>query len=340
MKKTLLLFLLCPLCLLAQKADVSRSLEITKIAFGSCSKQNLADKQLWDEINETSPDLWIWLGDNIYGDTEDMAVMREKYDLQKAHPGYQKLLGQTSVIGVWDDHDFGVNDGGKEFPAKDESKEELFRFLDVARDNPARERKGAHQSYTYNTSDGNIKVILLDTRYFRDSLIWENPGTRNKVSLENPDGDILGEDQWKWLEEQLSEKEIDLFIVGSGIQVLPAQHRWEKWSNFPKSRERLLNVIGKLSTPLVLLSGDRHLSEISRIDLPGYEYPLYEFTSSSLTSGSGIGKEENRYQIKEKIFEENFAVLAIDWKADLPLLKVDYYGKDGKELVSHKIQYK
>lgn len=322
-----------------QQADVIINKEISRIAFGSCSKQDFPEKQLWNEVNGTNPDLWIWLGDNIYGDTEDMGVMKEKYDFQKSHPDYQELLKRTEVIGIWDDHDYGVNDGGKEYAAKDGSKEQLFAFLDVDKNHPARRRKGAYQSYTYQSREGNIKVILLDTRYFRDSLKWNNPGTRQKESIVNADGDILGEQQWKWFESQLSDKSINLFIVASGIQVIPREHRWEKWSNFPKSKTRLMNAISKVSKPLVLISGDRHLSEVSKLDVQGYDHPLYEFTSSSLTSPAGIEKEPNQYIVKDKIFEANFASMTIIWVAGTPILTVKYVGESGKELVKHRIQY-
>lgn len=325
---------------MSQEADQTISKEITRIAFGSCSKQDQADKQLWNEINDTSPDLWIWLGDNIYGDTRDMNVMKEKYDLQKSHPGYQKLLQQTTVIGIWDDHDFGVNDGGKEYASKDGSKQQLFDFLDIDENHPAQKRTGAYQSYTYKSKGGNIKVILLDTRYFRDSLKWENPGTRQKASIENPTGDILGEVQWKWFENQLREPGIDFFIVASGIQAIPMQHRWEKWANFPKSRARLLETIASNKAPLVLLTGDRHLSEVSKIELPGYQYPLYEFTSSSLTSGTSPDDEKNKFMIKEKIYETNFALLSLKWTSGTPELNLKYHGKNGDKLAEHTIQYK
>ena len=341
MKKSLLILFLLPAALLAQKADVTVSKSLHRIAFGSCSVQSMRDNQLWSEINSTNPELWIWLGDNIYGDTEDMTVMKEKYDLQKSHPGYQRLLQKTSVIGIWDDHDYGVNDGGKEYPAKDGSKKALFDFLDVDKNNPAQKRKGAYQSYTYKSNEGTVKVILLDTRYFRDSLKWNNPGTREKESLVNPDGDILGEEQWVWLESQLSEPNINFFMIASGIQILPYQHRWEKWSNFPKAKERLLKTISTVDVPIVLLTGDRHLSEVSKVDIEGYKYPLYEFTSSSLTSPSGIDEDEekNEFIVKDKIYQTNFAALTIMWIADFPTLSLKYVGKDGKELMRHKIEY-
>lgn len=339
MKRGFLIFIYLPIVLFGQKADKSISLDITRIAFGSCSVQDMADKQLWKEVNDSNPDLWIWLGDNIYGDTEDMSIMKEKYDLQKSHPGYQALLKRSTVIGIWDDHDYGVNDGGKEFPAKDGSKKQLFDFLDVDKNHPAQKRAGAYQSYTYKSDEGNVKVILLDTRYFRDSLSWDNPGTPQKSSIVNPDGDVLGEQQWEWLESQLDEPDINLFILASGIQVIPSQHQWEKWSNFPKARQRLFDLISKQKTPLVLVSGDRHLSEVSKTKIQGYPYPLVEFTSSSLTSPVTPDNEENQYLLGEKIYDPNFASITIMWIAGTPTLYLKYYGKGGVELAKHTIKY-
>ncbi len=339
MKTILLLLSLLPSLVFAQKADVTSNKEITRIAFGSCSVQDQPEKQLWSEVSSMNPDLWIWLGDNIYGDTEDMSDMKAKYDLQKSHPDYQKLMKQTNVIGIWDDHDYGVNDGGKEFPAKEGSKKQLFDFLDIDKNHPAQKRQGAYQSYTYKSNQGNVKIILLDTRYFRDSLQWNNPGTNEKEAIINPDGDILGEEQWTWFESQLSEPDINLFVVASGIQVIPFQHRWEKWANFPKSRKKLLDLIAQANAPLILLSGDRHLSEVSKMEVPGYDYPLYEFTSSSLTSPAGIESEENEYIVKDKIYEPNFAGLSIMWIRKYPTLNLTFKGKGSKELAKYRIQY-
>ncbi|MEQ6166327.1 alkaline phosphatase D family protein [Ekhidna sp. MALMAid0563] len=339
MKKIIYLAILFPFMLSAQQSDVTVSKAINRIAFGSCSQQNLTGNQLWSEINATNPDLWIWLGDNVYSDGIDMKQRRKDYDLQKSHPDYKLLLKQTEVIGIWDDHDFGVNDGGKEYPMKDESKEELFRFLDVPDDHPARARKGAYQSYTYASKQGAVKIILLDARYFRDSLKWNNPGTAEKEALVNENGDVLGEVQWKWFKEQLSEEGVDLFILGTGIQVIPTQHRWEKWSNFPTARKRLMEVISSANAPLVFISGDRHLSEVSRVEIEDYPYPVWEFTSSSLNSPSGLKEDLNKYRVGDKIHVPNFASMEIDWKTDKPVLQLRYYGRNNTELGQHSIQF-
>jgi alkaline phosphatase D len=95
---------------------------LSTIAFGSCDHQYNPNK-LWEEINAENPQLFIWGGDIIYGDTYNMDTLKYKYDLQKSHPGYQKLLANSMITGTYDDHDYGVNDGGKNYPHKKESRE-------------------------------------------------------------------------------------------------------------------------------------------------------------------------------------------------------------------------
>lgn len=338
MKK--LFLLLIPFVSLSQQADVVKQKDLSQISFGSCARQGLTNNQLWSEINYIKPDLWIWLGDNVYSDGVDMVQRRKDYDLQKSHKGYQQLLKQTEVIGIWDDHDYGLNDGGKEYPKKDESKEELFNFLDIDENNPAWSRQGTYQSYTYIGKEGTVKIILLDSRYFRDSLKWNNPGTPEKEALINETGDILGEKQWTWFEEQLSEEGVDLFIIGSSIQVIPTEHRWEKWANFPQTRKKLLETISNgTKAPLIIISGDRHLSEISKIELEGNLYPIWELTSSSLNSPTSPREEPNQYRIGKKVHPSNFANLKIDWGSGKPILELTYYGKDNEVLKNQKIEF-
>ena len=335
MRVALTLICLIPFLISAQKSDEELTSNITKIAFGSCSVQG-KEPQLWEEVNKVAPDLWIWLGDNIYSDTEDMRLMREQYQLQKSHPGYQKLLSETHVIGIWDDHDYGVNDGGKEYPKKEESKTELFRFLDVSNTHPANKREGAYQSYSMMSGEKKVKIILVDTRYFRDPL------KKNERNHNIPDekGEILGSTQWKWLEDQLKDQ-VDLVILASSIQVIPEEHRFEKWANFPSEQEKLFRLIEKhVKVPLILMSGDRHISEVSKMKLDGYQYPLYEFTSSSLTNPWGTKREEaNRFREKDLVYDPNFANLDLVWSRKGLKLKLKYFGSNAKIIQTHEVMF-
>ena len=311
---------------------------VQTIAFGSCSVQDKVDAQLWKEVIAEDPSLWIWLGDNIYADTEDMEKMKADYDLQKSHPDYQTLLGKMDVIGTWDDHDLGANDLGSEYPKKDESRDLLFDFLDVPKDNEAWNRKGAYQAYSYEINQKKLKVILLDVRYFRDSLKWTYDP---KTAQVNEDGAVLGEAQWDWLANELEDKTADMFLVGTGIQVLTKDHRFEKWANFPKERTRLLDLVTeKVKVPLAFLSGDRHISEVSKLELEGYKFPLYDITSSSLTNPWGEESQEvNSLRVGVIMFPVNFAVMDIDWTGDQPSIQLKFVGKDNKSLQEFEIKY-
>ncbi len=331
MKKTIFflasLFFLLSLSAQNQEEGL-KAKKIQAIAFGSCSKQDLVEKQLWDEINNEKPDLWIWLGDNIYGDSEDPSVLKEKYQKQKSHPGYQALTQSTDVIGIWDDHDYGVNDGGREFPKKDESRDLMFEFLDLDPEHPAWKRKGGYQAHTYDFGGKRIKILLLDARYFRDPL--KKDGDNNNIP--DYEGEILGDEQWDWLTIQLNDRETDLFIVGSGIQVLAKDHRFEKWANFPSERNRLFDLIKKkVQAPLLFLSGDRHISELSMLNIADHQYPLYDLTSSSLTHGWKERRpEENEYRFGQIIYDENFGLLTIDWANNRANLQLKYITKGNK----------
>ena len=133
------------------------------IAFGSCDRQDL-DKPMWTYIHKDDRDLWIWLCDSINADPDDMAALEAMYAQQKSKAGYQKLLNSCPVIGIWDDHDYGLNDGGKEFSKKSESKDLMLNFLDVQDTAAVRSSTGAYQSYTIGPAGKRVNIILLDTR--------------------------------------------------------------------------------------------------------------------------------------------------------------------------------
>jgi len=285
--KYLLFLLLFPLTAFAQPLE--------RIAFGSCNKQDLP-QPLWPVITAWKPQLWIWLGDNIYGDTLNMTLLKAKWDKQKANPGYSVLREFSEVTGTWDDHDYGVNDGGKDFPKKVESRDLFLEFLDVPKDDPRWKQDGVYATQTCGEPGRQVRVILLDVRSQRD---------RRQTG-----GDILGQSQWKWLESVLAESVADVHLICSGSQILPSEHKYEKWADYPESRQRLLDLIGK-RTGVIFLSGDRHFSEISRLESP----LVYEVTASGLTHfWKNFPGEVNSLRQGEPFAELNFGTIEIDWE--------------------------
>ncbi|AKD57407.1 alkaline phosphatase D family protein [Spirosoma radiotolerans] len=315
-------------------ALVEKQKPVTKIAFGSCSDQK-RPQPLWDDIVAQKPDVWIWLGDNIYGDSESMDTLRTKYAWQKANPVYQQLRQSTAIIGVWDDHDYGVNDGGKEYPRRKESQQLMLDFLDVPATNSSRTQEGAYSVHTYGPKGQRVKVILLDGRYFRDPLKKDG-----KANVPDPSGDILGKTQWTWLEQQLTKSDADVHIIGSGIQVLPEEHVYEKWANFPTARQRLLNLLAKTKPKGALfISGDRHMAEVSKIRVPGLSYDLFDITSSGLTHVSAPHEEPNRYRVGPIVSELNYGLITIDWKATPLKATVRINGDEQATYLSQEINF-
>lgn len=332
-----LCFLIVSFCIISCKSkppQAASGQEITTVAFGSCNRQNLP-QPLWKPILADQPDLWIWMGDNIYGDSPNMDTLKAKYERQNAVADYQALKSETPIIGIWDDHDYGINDGGKNYAQKKESKELMFEFLDVPADAPERKHEGAYSSHLYGKGENLVKVILLDARYFRDTL-----ERINRVYQINENGEVLGEEQWKWLEKELKSSPAKVNLIISGIQFLPTEHAYEKWANFPKERERLLDLISKsgAKTP-ILLSGDRHIAEVMKLTDTRFPDGIYEITSSGLThTWSTVSNEPNVYRVSDLIAKLNYGLATFDWNKGEVTFQVK--GENGAVYVTQVVEIK
>jgi len=296
-----LLFICCKSTEIIDSTPAVEIPPVQTIAFGSCNHHD--DPQpLWKDIMSNKPDIWVWLGDIVYGDTEDMKAFKQKYDAQKTHKDYQILLeSNTKIMGIWDDHDYGSNNAGKEYTKKAASRDLLFDFLEIPENADARKREGAYNSFTFGEANQQVKIILLDARYFR-----EKPSKNGKV---------LGEEQWEWLARELYESKALVNIIGCGIQMIPEEHRFEKWANFPKERTRLFDLIARSKAKgVILISGDRHIAEISAIEWEGAASPFYEITSSGLTHFyESFTSETNKHRIGEVVADFNFGMIEINW---------------------------
>jgi alkaline phosphatase D len=300
------------------------------ICFGACNRQ-WEDQSYWQTIEKEKPDLWIWMGDIIYCDTDHMSLMRSQYDLQKSNLEYMAFIDSVRVIGIWDDHDFGKNDGGTSFLAKKGSRDLLFDFLDIPESDPIWKREGAYQSYVFGPDSQQVKVFLLDGRYFRDDLLPDD--NSDQRYLQNKDGTYLGDKQWQWLENELKNNQAKINIFVSGIQFIPTEHYFEKWYNFPIEREKFMNLISSNSVqnPMIL-SGDRHIGEISKTIVNGME--LFEVTSSGLTHSYEKADEENPYRVGELISVRNFGKLDMKWEMDSLSIRYAIHDLNGNTLES------
>lgn len=316
---------------------------LTKIAFGSCAgARDKVNPQLFKTIDAMEPDAFVWLGDVVYADQmigvplfftpSSPEIWRKKFDDMKDKDGYLQLRTNRRVLGVWDDHDYGINNGNKNFPLKELAREIFLDFFDEAPDSPRRTRQGGiYESYLIQSNDGSgrtVKVVLLDIRYSADK--W------------GPEADCLGEEQWAWLETELKAPG-DLTLIGNGIQIM-AEDRFgvtEKWP--PLSRARLFKLIDGVPN-VILLSGDVHMSEIMLN--PCHHYPVYEVTSSGITHTvqSHFGflhlifthlLMPYTYNIGHRVTVKNFAMLTVDWSQADPRVTLSIHDTFGETQLSH-----
>ena len=313
---------------------------LTRIAFGSCADEELP-QPIWQAIAAAEPDLFLFMGDNIYVDYIDgefvekatPQMISEAYDLLARHPDYSPFRSAVPILAAWDDHDFGKNDGGMEFEFKAQSKEMMLEFFGFAADAAVRGREGLYHATTFGPQGRRVQIIMLDTRWFRSPLTptdeRDAPGKERYVASTAGEQIILGDAQWVWLEEQLR-KPADLRLLVSSIQVISEGHGWELWRNLPAERQRFFELLRETEVEnLVLLSGDRHVGGLYRLEgVTGY--PLYEITASSLNKSFAEGltvPEMGPHQIGHLYGPENFGLITIDWEREV--LAIELKDTDG-----------
>ncbi|KAA5802300.1 alkaline phosphatase family protein [Alkalicaulis satelles] len=294
---------------------------LTSIAFGSCNTPERAIPIL-DVIAQGGHDLFIYGGDNVYGDARaydaTLPELRAAYHQLAARPEFRRLRAAQPMLAVWDDHDYGMNDLGRDFAFKGFSERLFLDFWGAERDDVRRSREGIYDAHVFGPEGRRVQVILLDTRWFRSDLTPTDergaPGRERYVPSEDPDQDMLGEAQWAWLEAQLREP-AELRLLVSSIQVHADGHGWESWRTLPRERDRLYRLIRETgANGVVIASGDRHAAGLYvRADLTSY--PLYEITSSSLNMPFRDEHDEpGPHRIGDMYAPENYGVIAIDWE--------------------------
>jgi alkaline phosphatase D len=317
---------------------------ISKIAFGSCAHES-EPQPILDLVVKHKPDLFVYLGDNIYGDTRDMKVLQAKYDKLAAKPEFQRLKKAVPLVATWDDHDYGWNDAGKEYPFKEASKEIFLDFFDEPKESSRRKHAGIYTSYMFGGGGKKLQLILLDNRTFRSQLRLYRGEYSRRPEFFYPldyfphqieDSVLLGEEQWQWLEAELK-KPADVRIIGSGSQFGISYNGYEAWANFPHEQKRMLELIKKTKAGgVVFITGDVHYAEISKLEHPDL-YPIYDVTSSGITSTWHFATP-NTNRIEGPVMENHFGLLTIDWTQKDPSIKMEVYDIKNNQRIENTIR--
>jgi alkaline phosphatase D len=290
---------------------------LRRIGFASCIHQQ-RPQGLVDHLANQAFDLFLFGGDNVYAPRPySRESLRAAYEQAAQHPGYTRLRQRVPHMAVWDDNDYDSADGGGNFAFRQEAREEFLAFWQVPPDDPRRRQQGLYHARIFGPPGQRVQVILLDTRSFRSQITRQTlrlPGDGGYMPDADPGKTMLGEAQWRWLEEQLKVP-ADVRVLVSSIQVLAEGHRWERWGNLPSERERLLRLVASTGAQsVVLLSGDRHFAALYRQE-EGAAYPLVELTSSGVTHSWDSPTDTQGNRLGAPFTGFNYATLDLDWAA-------------------------
>ena len=281
-----------------------------KIGLGSCNNQNYPTPA-WDALEDENLNAFFFLGDNVYGDipSGELDYLKQSYDLfGSVMPTWLK---ETELLVIWDDHDFGLNDGGASYKYRSQSQKLFNDFWNIPQADERRSREGIYFSTSKLITNKKVLIIGLDTRYFRSDLIKKGDTYQANTA---PTSTILGREQWNWLKDQLSQPH-DVLILATSIQLLATNHRFEKWANFPHERAKLISMLEKLDSTVLIVSGDRHRGGIYK------RGNLIEITASSLNRGLPPYPETDELLLGETHTVHNYGLIEFTNKNMTVVLK-------------------
>ena len=275
-----------------------------KFGLGSCLDQDYP-QPIWQSIQNEDLNYFIFLGDNVYGDVPSGSLRKMRRAYQKQKSILPDFLDEINILSIWDDHDYGINDGGSDYRNKKRSQKMFLDFWEIPKDDLRHKREGIYFSKEEIFFNKKFKLIFLDTRYFRSDL----KGRKGRYAKnKDPNATILGVEQWKWFQDQIN-KDFDFLMIFSSIQIIPQDHGFEKWDNFPKERDKILNIIKKYKDKTILFSGDRHRSGIYKKD------GIIEVTASSMNKPGSTFFENDKYLIGKTYPQVNYSILEIFQKS-------------------------
>jgi alkaline phosphatase D len=277
------------------------------------------------QVAALRPDLMLWLGDNTYlrdGDWTTRTGILHRWSHTRADPHLQPLLASAANFGTWDDHEYGPNDADRSYRDKHLTREAFDLFL------PQPRNGAAHEGLYTSMEFGDVSFFLLDDRWFR------SPNTRRTGQRV-----YWGETQLEWLIDALRSSRATFKIVVNGGQVLNPLAVYENASTFPSDRQQLLDRLAAERIPGVLfVSGDRHHTELTRLDRPML-YPLFDFTVSPLTAGLNSGTEDNVLRVPDTLVREhNFGIIDVTGSGDTRQLTLRIHDGAGTQRWTHTIR--
>jgi len=286
------------------------------------------DSSIFETMAKEKSAFMLWLGDTWY--TREVDYYSEWGLWYRAHrdrslPVLQNFLKAMSQYAIWDDHDYGPNDMGKAYILKEASRKVFTNYFC----NPSYGENG--QGIYSMISYADVEVYMTDDRWWRS----EDKIKDSVDGKPNPEKRMLGKEQMEWLKNSLLHSFATFKIIAVGSQVLNPVSPFDKWWDFPAEYDELMSFIKEYKIRgVVFLTGDRHHSEIIKVDRAGH-YPLYDVTVSALTSSGypfGGVEKNNPYRVIGFDQKQNYARFSFSGKLGERKMTVQYLGLKGEDL--------
>ncbi len=298
---------------------------VTTVSILGCHSQDTPAPTIPYLVNTLKPDYCIWVGDNVYADTDDNPqYIQDQLNLLAAKPGFNQLKTQSKFFVTWDDHDYGKNNYGKRYKLKEESKQIHRKFWMLENEIPANHDGIYYSKIEVQPNGKKVQFIMLDGRFNRDRPI-------------KPNGDAFGKNQWKWLEAQLQQPADVRFLVNGYQILLEKPTEWEALIKIGKSRKKLIDLLKKYKVNNALfITGDQHYVEILESDKK-LGYHTYEIMSAGINTTEEPGHPANRVAGPD-LTTHDATIIEIHWQA-APYLQVKTYNVEtGQVNIDYRIE--
>ena len=243
-----------------------------KVAICSCLNDNYFSEQIksWNSVSKLNPDYIFLIGDNVYADIGDKLSelngckperLLNRYIETRTRLELFYLKQLIPIAMIWDDHDYGKNNGGSDYKYKFASKR-IFKDFSL-NENPEISEDGLGVGFKLKLA--NINFLFLDDRFYRDKKY--HFGTEQEDWL------------FKNLEASENAKKADIIenpepsqsVIISGDQFFGKYHPFESFEgNHQENFKKFIEKISNLKLTPLFISGDRHISELQKIEIGAY----------------------------------------------------------------------
>ena len=261
-----------------------------RLAVVSCSSVWSGYMHAYERIAERNDlDLVIHCGDYIYDFADEdelvfpsrhqnemqvpsnLTAIRQRYAYYRLDPFLRRAHQQHPFSIIWDNHDLGI---------RSQPADAMRAYHEWT---PTRSPHPADQRYIYrHLPFGTLAdIFLLDTR-----SIGRNTSIGN-----TQDASILGDEQFRWLCQQLKTSQANWKIIGNQVLMAPFQVFGRPlskslWDGYPEDRNRLLAFIKEEAIEnVVVVSGDAHMSFAAELESDSDSVAV-EFLPTSVSRGN------------------------------------------------------